>query len=262
MLPLKQRRELEILQECLVCEICLDNKKLIFVVIYRSPSQNRGEFDYFLNQFEHLINLINQESPYSVIVTGDFNCRSPLWWPDDISNIEGELFESFTSSLDLHQLVSEPTHFIGNSKSCIDLIFTDEPNLFVETEVHPSIDSLCHHNIISGKINIRCPPVPPFNSQIWHYDKADSNAIRQSIQKFPWERHLAGLSPDEQAGFFTETLLNIFTNFIPNKNIKVESRDPPWINRCIKNLFRRNKRAYKNISATVVRKRIGSKSCF
>ena len=45
MLPLKQRRELEILQECLVCEICLDNKKLIFVVIYRSPSQNRGEFD-------------------------------------------------------------------------------------------------------------------------------------------------------------------------------------------------------------------------
>ena len=55
MLPLKQRRELEILQECLVCEICPDNKKLIFVVIYRSPSKNRGEFDYFLNQFEHLI---------------------------------------------------------------------------------------------------------------------------------------------------------------------------------------------------------------
>ena len=151
MLPLKQRRELEILQECLVCEICLHNKKLSFVVIYRSPSQNRVEFDYFLNQFEHLINVIKQESPYSVIVTGDFNCRSPLWWPDDISNIKGELFESLASNLDLHQLVSEPTDFIGNSKSCIDLIFTDKPNLFVETKVHPSIDPLCHQNILSGK---------------------------------------------------------------------------------------------------------------
>ena len=103
------------------------------------------------------------------------------------SIISKENSESLTSSLDLHQLVSEPTHFIGNTKSCIDLIFTDQPNLFGETEIHPSIDPLCRHNIISGKINIRCPPVPPFNRQIWHYDKADSNAVRQSIQKFPWE---------------------------------------------------------------------------
>ena len=48
-LPLKQRRDLEILQECL-CDICLDNKKLIFVVIYRSPSQIKGEFDSVLDQ--------------------------------------------------------------------------------------------------------------------------------------------------------------------------------------------------------------------
>ncbi len=244
-LPLKQRRDLEILQECLVCELCFDNKKIFFVVIYRSPSQNREEFDHFLDQFEHLITNINQENPYSVIVTGDFNCRSPLWWPDDISNVEGELLEPLTSSLDLHQLISEPTHFIGNSKSCIDLIFTDQPNLFVETEVHPSLDPVCHHSIISGKINIRCPPVPSFNRKIWDYDKANTNAIRESILKFPWEVHLSNLSPNEQASFFTETLLNVFSNFIPNQNIKVKPRDPPWLNRDIKNLLMRSKRAYK-----------------
>ena len=121
-LPLKQRRDLEVLQECLVCELCYDSKKIFFVVIYRSPSQSREEFDLFLDQFEHLISMIKQENPYSVIITGDFNCRSPLWWPDDIGNVEGELFEPLASSLDLHQLVSEPIHFIGNSKSCIDLI--------------------------------------------------------------------------------------------------------------------------------------------
>ena len=134
-------------------------------MIHRSLSENRGEFDYFLDQFEHLLTLIYQEDPYSVIVTGDFNRRSSLWWSDDVTNIEGELLEPLTSSFDLHQLVSEPTHFIGNRKSCIGLIFTNQASLFAETEVHPSLDPLCHHNIISGKINIRCPPVPPFNRQ-------------------------------------------------------------------------------------------------
>ena len=67
----------------------------------------------------------------------------------------------------------------------------------------------------------------------------------QSIQQFPWGRHLARLSPDEQASFFTETLLNIFSNFTPNRTINVKSRDPPWTNRYIKNLLRRSKRAYK-----------------
>ena len=95
-------------------------------------------------------------------------------------------------------------------------------------------------------MSVKYPPVSPFNKHIWHYDKADSNAIRYSIQKFPWERHLAGLSPDEQAGLFTEPLLNIFTNFIPNKNINVESNDPPCIN-CLKNLFRHSKRASKTV---------------
>ena len=31
MLPLKQRRDLEVLQECLVCELCYDSKKLFLL---------------------------------------------------------------------------------------------------------------------------------------------------------------------------------------------------------------------------------------
>ena len=117
--------------------------------------------------------------------------------------------------------------------------------MFIETEIHPSLDPLCHHSIVSGKINIRCPPVPSFKRQIWDYHKADSNAICQSIQQFPWGRHLTGLSPDEQTSLLTETLLNIFSNFIPNRIINVKSCDPPWINRSIKNLLLRSKRAYR-----------------
>ena len=56
-----------------------------------------------------------------------------------IENNEGRLFEPITSDLGLHQLISEPTHLMGNSKSCIDLMFTDQPNLVIESGVHPSL---------------------------------------------------------------------------------------------------------------------------
>ena len=52
---------------------------------------------------------------------------------------------------------------MGDSKSCIDLNFTDQPNLIIESGVHPSLHEQCHHQIIYGKLsvsNVAQPPIP------------------------------------------------------------------------------------------------------
>ena len=69
-------------------------------------------------------------------------------------NEEGKIFEPFTADLDLKQLISEPTHIIGESKSCIDLVLTDQPNLFLDSGVHPSLHELCHHGHIEPYLSI------------------------------------------------------------------------------------------------------------
>ena len=43
------------LQECLILEISINNKKGYVVSLYRSPSQTLDEFDSFFNNFEKLI---------------------------------------------------------------------------------------------------------------------------------------------------------------------------------------------------------------
>ena len=151
------------------------------MVVYRSPSQNQGEFDNFTLNFELLLSKIHAENPFCVVITGDFNCRSTQLWAKDIENSEGKEFEPLTSDLGLHQLISEPTHLMRDSKSCIDLIFTDQPNLIVESGVHPSLHEQCHHQIVYGKVSVSSIPVPPYTRRIWHYDKADFVAIRKSI---------------------------------------------------------------------------------
>ena len=183
-LPSRDRSDLVTLPECIVTEIQIDRKKYFFAVIYRSPSQDQSEFDNFTINFELLLAKIYAENPFCVVITGDFNCRSTQWWDNDIENNEGKLFEPVSSELGLHQLITEPTHQMGDSKSCIDLIFTNQPNLFIESGVHPSLHEQCHHQIVYGKLSVSNITLPPYIRRIWYYDKADFVAIMKSIEMF------------------------------------------------------------------------------
>ena len=116
---------MELLSECLVCELMIDRKKLFFVVAYHSLSQDHDKFQDFLEHFETMITKLQDEYPYCIIISGDFNCRSTLWWHDYLTNDEGRLFQPVVSGNGLHQLISEPTHKIGCSSLYIDSTLTD-----------------------------------------------------------------------------------------------------------------------------------------
>ena len=61
----------------------------------------------------------------------------------------------------LDQLISDPTHLLPNCLSCIDLIFTDQPNLAINCDVPSSVHPNCHHQIIYCKFTlmIEYPPL-------------------------------------------------------------------------------------------------------
>ena len=132
-----------------------------FTLLYRSPSQtnNSPEFENFLQNIDAKI---KSENPYSIFLTGDLYGHSQLWWPGGDTTPEGSRIEDLTTSLGLSQLITEPTHFEPNKKpSCIDLIFTDQPNLVLESGTRSSLDPFCHHQITHCGFNFKIPPPPP-----------------------------------------------------------------------------------------------------
>ena len=142
------------------------NKNVIVSVIYRSPSQNNGEFDLFLSNFKKLLNDMNERKPFLSVITGDFNARSSSWWPEDIYTIEELKLFSLTSSNEFSQLINEPTHIQTGSSSCIFLIFTNQPNLLVNSGVHASLHLNCHHQIIHSSFNLNIFYTPPYQTYI------------------------------------------------------------------------------------------------
>ena len=162
-LPIKKRDDLSF-DESIVLELNFGRKLIFFTVLYRSPSHNHTspEFYQFLVNFKNLYSKIQLENPYISFFTGDFNGHSQFWWPDGDSNCEGKEIEELFISLNLTQIINEPTNFTpGKNPSCIDLIVTDQPNLILDSGTRTSLDTKCHHQIIHCKVNFKIPPPPP-----------------------------------------------------------------------------------------------------
>ena len=181
--------EVKSLNECVIFEVSIKNKREYVVSLYRSPSQTQDEFDNFLTSFEKLIGDIIAKSPSFVLITGDFNARSTNWWKNDLSTSEGTQINSLTTSYGLSQIISDPTHILPNSSSCIDLIFTNQPNLVTVSGVHPSLHPKCHHQIVFAKPNLKVDYPPLYERLIWDYKDADIPSINRAIDIFDWVIH-------------------------------------------------------------------------
>ena len=133
-LPIQRRKDLELLQEIIVADIKVGRKKISIVTVYRSPSQNSEQFEVFIDKLQMILTRLRQKKPTALIITGDFNSRSSQWWEGDNDFPEGTALEEFIETNNLYQLINEPTNIRCESMSCIDLIITDQPNLFLNLE--------------------------------------------------------------------------------------------------------------------------------
>ena len=92
---------------------------------------------------------------------GDFNTKSTNWCKNDITSHEGSMINAVMSNYGLQQLIQELTHIFNSSPSCIDLIFTSQPNLVMESGVHSSLHPNCHHQVVFAKFNLSILYSPP-----------------------------------------------------------------------------------------------------
>ena len=113
--------------------------------------------------------------------------------------------------------------------SCIDLLFTNQPNLIIESGVHPTLHKKCHHQIIHARLSLKIDFPPPYERLMWDYKKADVAAINNVIENFDWDDIFQNKNINEQVKTFNEILLNIFSNFIPNKIVTINDKEPPWL---------------------------------
>ena len=110
----------------------------------------------------------------------------------------------------------------------------------MESGVHSSLHENCYHQITYGKFNLKIYYLPPYEGEVWHYQKRNVENIRKAKSEF----RFANSDVSEKVYLFNKIIKNIVSNYIPSETIVCNDRDPPWINNNIKKLINDKNCAY------------------
>ena len=116
---------------------------------------------------------------------------------NDTTSREGSMIDAVTSNYGLRQLIQKPTHTLNSSSSYIDLIFTSQPNLVLESGVHSFLHPTCHHQDVFAKFNLSILYPPPYEGAVWFFKMQTLN-LSEAINEFDWIRALSNVSADEK----------------------------------------------------------------
>ena len=114
-------------------------------------------------------------------------------------------------------MINKPTHFINESSSCIDLIFSSNTSFVKNCGSELSIYEKCHHNIIYGTLNFDIPLAPPYYRDVWDYKHDNTESIQKATSMFDSSKAFLHRNANEKCKILPDVLLNVLKISFPIK---------------------------------------------
>lgn len=190
-----------------------ENKSLIIGNIYKPPSAPAETTDCILST----INSLNRST--EKIILGDFNSN----WLDRSSHKVRTLF----NSINLSQIISEPTRVGPSSSSLLDWILVSHPGRITQSGVLP--DSFSDHSMVFCVWKIKLVHPPPKLIKIRHINKINPEHFIQDILNVNWGRFQLIPTVEEAWHFFYSEFLQVINKNAPLISKKIRGQNLPWI---------------------------------
>ena len=76
----------------------------------------------------------------------------------------------------------------------------------MESGGHSSLSSMCHHEIVFAKLNLKVEYPPPYELVFWDYSRANKASMNRAINAIDWEELFANKTVESQLSELTKTL--------------------------------------------------------
>ena len=76
---------------------------------------------------------------------------------------------------------------------------------------------------------------PPYERLVCDYKKANMGSIQKAIEQINRRFLFSNKSAHHQVKILDNTLMNVFSNFIPKKLVTFNDKDPPWMSEYLRN---------------------------
>ena len=215
--------------ECIGLRVSLPKrKKVMLFTVYRPP---QTAMESFLHDFELAL------YPYlkhTVWIVGDFNAKNSAWWNNQSTDPQGEALKLCSDSLNLHQIVTQPTYNVLSGKeSLLDLMFTNAPHSVLSSYTLPPLADHCP--VVAHLSAKKSHPPKAYKRKIFLYDKTDTRQLRDALEEVDWESIVQG-SLDEAVLGWTDSFLATCHAHVPHKLTTINPSSKPWYNKHLKSL--------------------------
>ena len=206
--------------------------RFVFGVFYRQPDSNSDYLDLINESF----NLISNLNVDKVFLVGDFNFPN-FDWVNQVPLLFDQLHIKIFELLNDLFLTQMNQHATRNN-SILDPVLTSTPDLvndvsasegFVDTD-HWSVTFTIHLNLN------RVTPRPKFALD---FKKANLRELKNTLQYIRWNFSVLDNDINTNLSNWEDLFWSAVNEFIPKKKIK-DSLTPPWIDKEVKTLCRRN----------------------
>ena len=101
------------------------------------------------------------------------------------------------------------------------------------------------HEIVFAKLNLKVEYPPPYERVFWDYSRVDKASMNSAISAIDWDELFANKTVEFQVSELNDLLLNIYSNYVPNKTVLCDDKDPPWMTNGIRTVVEIKNNAYK-----------------
>ena len=254
-LPIKRLTELELEdEEWIWAKIKTQNLNLVICCIYLPPNLTASRLQLFIDRFSESICLAQKYSPNVIMVLGDFNTGNIYL---DRANVNHSGITSFdyklksiAHTLDLEQLITQPTRTTDDINNLRDLIFTDNVDAITDSGILSSFSHLDHFPIYA---TVRTT-LPTENTDIsyktiWDYGKLDAQLLTRLLLDTDWDQILDN-DIDSATDQFISAISTAAAASIPKKRVRDKNCQKPWATNELMTQIRKRDRLFRRARQT------------
>ena len=213
-------------------EITVVNQKVFIFVLYRAESNTDLNFWTLLQDITD--NIRSMHNP-NIMIIGDLNA--------DPSTRHGKLLNEFCDVNFFMQHVTEPTRITENSEKILDQIITNFPSLIKEIKIESPL-ATSDHCLIFAKCIFKTKKKPSYIRRMWNFSQANFALYREKLSEVNWDKCFESNDIDAICESFTQQLLSVADETVPNRMVTVRPSDKPWYTTAHRKLLRKKNRMF------------------
>ncbi|CAB4006335.1 Hypothetical predicted protein [Paramuricea clavata] len=208
-------------------------KSIVLCVAYRPPDCPVSCFvDDFMDNYSYALTLKKD-----IFVVGDLNCNLLKSGP------ESDALNELCSSLNLFQLIKEPTRVTLQSSSLIDVILTSNTSLVVESGVEKT--HISDHFLVYSILKLKLPKKLPDYMVIRSFKNYSSEAFKNDLEQLIWQENPIDQGVNQRLDNFNQKFLSVLDMHAPIKTVKIKRRLCPFVDQEIVQLMKKRNALHK-----------------